>query len=260
MTAKLVAHAEDRGVSAAAESSPVPESTREKDEFLANMAHELRTPLNAIIGFAELMFTGKAGALSPNHREYIGDILTSSHHLLQLINDAIDLATVKSGTPAFRPEMVDLAKVAGEVGDVLRGLAATKRIRLEIQIAPGLPRARLDPGKLKQLLYQYLSNALKFTPEEGRVTLRVGPEERGRFRIEVEDTGTGISPENMHRVFLGFQQLDARSTEQYGGSGLGLALARRIVEAQGGSVGARSEPSRGSVFWATLPVESIDGA
>jgi signal transduction histidine kinase len=260
MTAKRVTHAEERGVSTAVESPRMPDAAHERGEFLANLGHELRTPLNAIIGFAELMFNGKAGALSPNHREYIGDILTSSQRLLQLINDAIDLATVDAGTSAFRPETVDLAEVAGEVGDILRGLAATKRIHLEIQIAPGLPSAWLDPGKLKQLLYQYLSNALKFTPEEGHVTLRVGPEERGKFRVEVEDTGTGIAPADMHRVFLGFQQLDARSTEQYGGSGLGLALARRIVEAQGGSVGVRSEPSRGSVFWATLRVESNDGA
>src|SRR5450432_1929176 len=106
MTAKRVTHAEERGVSTAAESPRMPEAAHERGEFLANLGHELRTPLNAIIGFAELMFNGKAGALSANHREYIGDILTSSHHLLQLINDVIDLASVESGASAFRPEMV----------------------------------------------------------------------------------------------------------------------------------------------------------
>jgi signal transduction histidine kinase len=155
---------------------------------------------------------------------------------------------------------VDLAKIAGEVGDIVRGLAATKHIRLEIQVSPALPQVMLDARKLKQVLYNYLSNALKFTPEEGRVTLRIAPAGREAFRIEVEDTGIGVSAENMHRLFVEFQQLDAKSADQYSGTGLGLALTRRIVEAQGGTVGARSEPAQGSVFWATLPMGVVDGA
>jgi signal transduction histidine kinase len=244
----------------AAESRGTRESHRLKSEFLANMSHELRTPLNAIIGFAEHMFNGKAGPVSRDHREYLGDILASSQDLLQLINDAVDLAKVESGKLVFRPELVDLAKVARQVGDILRGLAATKHIRLEIQVTPAQPHAMLDAGKLKQVLYNYLSNALKFTPEGGRVTLRITLDGGGTFRIEVEDTGIGISAENMHRLFVEFQQLDAKSADQYSGTGLGLALTRQIVEAQGGAVGARSEPAQGSVFWATLPMGIVDGA
>ncbi len=149
------------------------ETNRLKSEFLANMSHELRTPLNAIIGFAELMFKGKVGPVSDNHKEYLGDILNSSRHLLQLINDVLDLAKVESGKMEFRPEPVDLGKVLGEVRDILRGLASARRIRIETAVDPSIAAAVLDPSKLKQILYNYLSNALKFSPEEGLVTVRV---------------------------------------------------------------------------------------
>jgi PAS domain S-box-containing protein len=145
------------------------EANRLKSEFLANMSHELRTPLNAIIGFADLLFKGKLGPLSGPHREYLGDILNSSRHLLRLINDVLDLAKVESGKMAFRPELIDVEKTVTEVRDILRGLASTKRIRIDLEISPEVVEAFLDPSKLKQVLYNYLSNALKFTPEEGRV-------------------------------------------------------------------------------------------
>jgi signal transduction histidine kinase len=236
------------------------EGARLKSDFIANMSHELRTPLGTIIGFAELMFNGKTGPVSDTQREYLGDILTSSRQLLQLINDAVDLARAESGKLTFRAETVDLAKIAGEVCDIVRGLAATKGVRLQIEVPPAMPAVEVDPGKLKRVLYNYLSNALKFTDEEGCVTLRMKPGAPGTFRIEVEDTGIGILPEDMHRLFVEFQPLDARSASRYTGTGLGLALTRRIVEAQGGSVGAQSTPAHGSVFWATLPTGVLDGA
>jgi PAS domain S-box-containing protein len=236
-----------------AENRRMHEATRLKSEFLANMSHELRTPLNAIIGFAELMFKGKVGPVSSDHKEYLGDILTSSRHLLQLINGVLDLAKIESGKMALRPEVVDLENIVTEVSDILRGLASTKRIRIETQVDHSMVAALLDPSKLKQVLYNYLSNALKFTPEEGLVTIRVTPEDRDRFRIEVEDTGIGIRREDTHRLFVEFQQLDAGMAKKYAGTGLGLALTKRIVEAQGGSVGVRSEPGKGSTFWVVLP-------
>ncbi len=232
------------------------EANRLKSEFLANMSHELRTPLNAIIGFAELMFRGKVGPVSANHQEYLGDILDSSRHLLQLINDVLDLAKVESGKMDFRPEHLDLGKVVGEVRDILRGLASTKRIRMDARVNPTLGAARLDPARLKQVLYNYLSNALKFTPEEGRVSVRLVPEAPDRFCIEVEDSGIGIRPEDLPRLFVEFQQLDAGTAKKYGGTGLGLALTRRIVEAQGGHVAVRSELGKGSVFSAVLPMST----
>ena len=231
----------------------VQQANRLKSEFLANMSHELRTPLNGIIGFAELMHDAKVGPVSANHKEYLGDILTSSRHLLQLINDVLDLAKVESGKMQFRPEHVDLKKLVGEVRDILRTLTAEKRIRLEWEVHPALEGIVTDPAKLKQVLYNYCSNALKFTPDEGRVAVRVRPEGEAEFRLEVEDTGIGIRAEDFGRLFIEFQQLDASSAKKYQGTGLGLALTRRIVEAQGGTVGVTSTPTKGSTFYAVLP-------
>jgi PAS domain S-box-containing protein len=233
--------------------SKMQEASRLKSEFLANMSHELRTPLNAIIGFAELMYKGKVGPVSPDHQEYLGDILTSSRHLLQLINDVLDLAKVESGKMDFRPEPVDLAKLVGEVRDVLRGLSASKQLQLEVEVSPAVGHVTLDPGRLKQVLYNYLSNAIKFTPERGRVTIRALPEDDAWVRLDVEDTGIGISAENLQRLFIEFQQLDASASKRHQGTGLGLALTKRIVEAQGGRIEVQSEPGRGSTFSAILP-------
>ncbi|HEY8945568.1 MAG TPA: PAS domain S-box protein [Polyangiaceae bacterium] len=241
------------------------EANRLKGEFLANMSHELRTPLNAIIGFAELMFRGKVGPLSPAHTEYIGDILTSSRHLLQLINDVLDLAKVESGKMEFRPEEVDLRKLVVEVRDIVRGLATAKHLQLEAALDDVPGTVLLDPARIKQVLYNYLSNAIKFTPEGGRVTLRVRPEGADLLRIDVEDTGIGIAPENFDRLFIEFQQLDAGSSKKYQGTGLGLALTKRIVEAHGGRVEVRSVLGGGSTFSAILPrrmpsvVQGADG-
>jgi PAS domain S-box-containing protein len=231
----------------------VQEANRLKSEFLANMSHELRTPLNGIIGFAELMHDGKAGTVSPDQKEYLGDILTSARHLLQLINDVLDLAKVESGKMEFRPESVNIEKLVGEVKDVLRTLAAQKRIKIESDIDPALGSITADTAKLKQVLYNYLSNALKFSPDEGRVTVRVKLENTEEFRLEVEDRGIGIKPDDMGRLFVEFQQLDASTAKKYAGTGLGLALTKRLVEAQGGRVDVRSTPGEGSVFSAVLP-------
>jgi PAS domain S-box-containing protein len=231
----------------------VQEANRLKSEFLANMSHELRTPLNAIIGFAELMHDAKVGPVSADHKEYLGDILTSSRHLLQLINDVLDLAKVESGKMDFRPEAVDLEKVVVEVKDILRTLASSKRITVEAEVDPALTGIALDPSKLKQVLYNYLSNAIKFTSDEGRVVVRMKPEGESDLLLEVEDTGIGIRDEDMGRLFVEFQQLDASMAKKYQGTGLGLALTKRIVEAQGGRIGVRSAPGRGSTFFAVFP-------
>ena len=204
------------------------EASRLKSEFLANMSHELRTPLNAIIGFAELMHRGKVGPVSAEHQEYLGDILTSSKHLLQLINDVLDLAKVESGKMDFRPESVDLEKIAGEVRDVLRGLASSKRLQVEMFVDAQVATAIVDPSRVKQILYNYLSNAIKFTPEGGRIGIRVVPEGHTLFRIEVQDTGPGISPEDLARLFREFQQLDASTTKT---SRTASARAAKLAEA-----------------------------
>jgi PAS domain S-box-containing protein len=236
-----------------AQNCRVQEATRLKSEFLANMSHELRTPLNGIIGFAEIMYDGRVGPISPQHKEYLGDILSSGRHLLQLINDVLDLSKVEAGKMDFKPEPVVPELLVREVCDVLRTLAAQKRIKLTTAVDPALTRLVADARSLKQIFYNYLSNALKFTPDEGTVTVRVKPEDQDHFRIEVEDTGIGIKPNDLDRLFLEFEQLDFSPAKKFSGTGLGLALTKRLVEAQQGMVGVNSTLGQGSLFYAVLP-------
>jgi PAS domain S-box-containing protein len=231
----------------------IQEASRLKSEFVANMSHELRTPLNSIVGFTELMNDKRFGPLPDQYQEFAHIMHASAQHLLQLINDILDLAKVESGKIDFQPEHVDLPAVIGETTAIINGLAARRKIALRVEIDETLGRVYLDPMRLKQVLYNYLSNAVKFTPEGGRVALRARAEEGDRFRIEVEDTGIGIKPEDEHKLFIEFQQLDASSAKKFPGSGLGLALTKRLVEAQGGTVGVRSLFGSGSTFFATLP-------
>jgi PAS domain S-box-containing protein len=214
----------------------IEESTQLKREYLLNMSHELRTPLNTIIGFADLMFRGKVGPVADDHREYLGDILGSSRQLLRLIDDVLDLARLESGRMTFRPEPIDLAQVVGEVRDVLRGPASARRIRVTTELDPTLTTVSLDPARFKQVVYGYLSNALKLTPEEGEVAIRVAPEAPDRFRIEVGHSGEGA-------------QNHARFE-------IGLGLSRQIVEAQGGRVEQRDDLGKGSVLSVVLPLRA----
>ena len=237
------------------ENRRVREASRLKSEFLAHMSHELRTPLNAIIGFGEILYDGQVDPGSPQSKEFLGDILTSGRHLLQLINDVLDLSKVEAGRMEFRPESIDVRAIVLEVCGIVRTGAAEKQIRVDVEVATGLD-ATLDPGRFKQVLYNYLSNALKFTPEGGRVVIRARPEGEVFLRLEVEDSGAGIAPTDIANLFTEFVQLDRRAARKLGGTGLGLALTKKLVEAQGGSVGLTSEIGKGSVFFAMLPRHS----
>jgi PAS domain S-box-containing protein len=229
-------------------------ATVAKSRFLASVSHELRTPLNGIIGFSELLHDRKLGPVTEDQVDVLGDILNSSRHLLQLINDVLDISKVEAGRMEFHPEHCRVDRLAHEVRDVVRPLADKKALHLAMEVTPALT-AHIDPGRFKQVLYNYLSNAVKFTPQGGSVILRIGPEGDKAFRLEVEDTGIGIGADEVPRLFQEFSQLpNSRQADQ--GTGLGLALTRHIVEAQGGTVAVRSEPGRGSVFSATLPLDN----
>ncbi len=235
-----------------AENLQIQEASRLKSQFLANMSHELRTPLNAVIGFADLLQAGYIPSDSPKYQEFLGHIGTSGRHLLQLINDVLDLSKVESGKFEFFPEPLNLSVLIQEVQDILHTTLNRKKIRMVVDIDPGLTDVSLDPARLKQVLYNYLSNAIKFTKPSGQVTVRAmgqGPE---HFRIEVEDTGIGISAADLPRLFTDFQQLDAGYNKQHQGTGLGLALTRRLVQAQSGRVGVQSTLGVGSLFYVEL--------
>ena len=235
-----------------AENRQIQEANRLKSQFLANMSHELRTPLNAVIGFADLLQSGTVRPDTPQHGQFLGHIGSSGRHLLQLINDVLDLSKVESGKFDFFPEPLQLPALLTEVTDVLHTAIQRKHIRVLTHIDPTLTDLHLDSSRLKQVLYNYLSNAIKFTPDGGTVSVHALAQGPDHFRMEVHDTGIGISEEDLPRLFVEFQQLDAGYSKQHQGTGLGLALTRRLVEAQGGSVGVRSSVGAGSVFHVVL--------
>jgi len=224
-----------------------------KSRFLASVSHEFRTPLNGIIGFSELLYDGKAGPVTANQQEYLSDILGCSRHLLTLINQVLDLTKIESGKMDFQYETLDVAALVEEVKEGVQALAGRKRIALQAECDPRVDKVQADAARLRQVLFNYLSNALKFTPEGGSVVVRVLPESPGAYRVVVEDTGVGIRAEDLSRLFIEFGQL-GKARAAGSGTGLGLAITRQIVEKQGGRVGVESTVGNGSRFWAVLPV------
>jgi signal transduction histidine kinase/response regulator of citrate/malate metabolism len=228
-------------------------ANRLKSEFLANMSHELRTPLNAINGFAELLYDGLVSPRSPQYREFLGHILTSGKHLLRVINDILDLAKVEAGKLEFHPEAVDVGALASEVCAVLSTAAGAKSIAIALRVDPELGVVEIDPARFRQVLYNFLSNAIKFTGAGGHVEVRVESSSTDTFRLEVQDDGIGIASESLERLFVEFEQLHSGADKAHPGSGLGLALTRRLAEAQGGRVMATSKLGEGSTFSVTFP-------
>lgn len=242
------------------ENNQMHEASRLKSLFLANMSHELRTPLNAIIGFSDLLRSGKVERGSAEQASFLGHISSSGRQLLRLINDVLDLSKVEAGKFDFFPEPVKLASVFEDVQQILQADLQRKKLRFSATIEPGLDALELDVLRLKQVLYNYLSNAIKFTPEGGQISLRARSEGASQFRIEVEDSGIGIAARDLPRLFTQYQQLDAGYAKKYQGAGLGLALTKRLVHAQQGQVGVRSEPGVGSVFHVVLDRVASAGA
>jgi len=230
------------------------EASTLKTRFLASVSHELRTPLNGIVGFAELLYDGVVGPMNETQRECLADMLSCSNQLRLLIGQVLDLAKVESGKMTFSFESVSLAALVDEVIGTLQTIAKSKQIEVSLHRDPRVDSVMADTGRLKQILYNYLSNALKFTPHGGRVKVTVSPDDTDSYRIAVEDTGIGIAPDDIPRLFSEFGQL-GRSETTKSGSGLGLAISKNIAEAQGGRVGVTSEVGRGSTFFVVLPCE-----
>lgn len=225
-----------------------------KDRFLAKMSHELRTPLNAVIGFSELLVDGLPGPVNNEQREYLTDILTSARHLLQLINDILDLSKVQAGKMRLHPERFQFRSAVEEVCNMMQPLAQRRQLVLTRQVAPEVPEVVLDQQRVKQILYNLISNAIKFTAHGGSVSVQAQLNESGQLLIRVSDTGIGIQPENLRRLFREFEQLDDGAGRRYGGTGLGLALTRSLAELHGGSIEAHSTYGAGSTFVVTLPL------
>ncbi|MBI1176329.1 response regulator [bacterium] len=228
-------------------------SDRLKSSFLANMSHELRTPLNGIIGFSEFLVDGKAGELNEKQSEYLNDVLNSGRHLLRLINNVLDLSKIEAGKMIFSPETFRISHALQEVCSVVSPMAFRKGVEIRHCVDSAVDEVKLDQPKFKQVLYNLIANAVKFNRERGQVTINVTAAGDNRITLSVHDTGIGISADDLKKLFTEFQQLDSGSSRRYEGTGLGLALTRRIVHLQGGSVQVQSEPGRGSTFVIDLP-------
>jgi PAS domain S-box-containing protein len=226
---------------------------RMKSEFLANMSHELRTPLNGIIGFSEFLIDGKTGALTAKQTEYVTDIFNSGRHLLQVINDVLDLAKVEAGKMDVHPETFSVGKAIEEVCSVVGSLALQKRLAISSKVEPSADEVTLDRQKLKQVLFNLISNAVKFSEDGGSVNILADLCDEARLRLQVQDSGIGIKPEDLDKLFIEFRQLDSGLARQNQGTGLGLALTKRIVEFQQGTIEVQSELGKGSTFTVILP-------
>ncbi len=238
-----------------------------KSAFLTNMSHELVTPLNSVIGFSELLAEGGAGELNEQQRQYLAHVVASGRHLLDLVNDIRDLARIEAGKLQVEPQPIDLGALLAEIVQRLAERAREQAIDLATELDPNLPPIEADPLRLRQVVLHLVTNALKFTGQGGRVTVRAGlwrgmPLAPGpAVSVAVADTGIGIAPGDQERVFAAFEQLDNGYGRRQPGSGVGLALARRLVELHGGRIWVDSAgPGQGSVFSFVVPVHAAPPA
>ncbi|ATU07928.1 PAS domain S-box protein [Methanohalophilus portucalensis] len=232
-------------------------ANRTKSEFLATMSHELRTPLNSIIGFSDILLDQVFGELNEKQTKYVGNVLKSGKHLLDLINSILDISKVEAGKMDLQYEIFYFNDVFREVKTIISPLASKKSINLQIEPAENIPKIKADKGKIKQVLYNLLSNAIKFTPEGGNVRIIPTKSEK-MVHVAVEDTGIGIAENDRDKLFKPFVQLDSSANREYEGTGLGLALITKFIELHGGSLEVKSEEGKGSTFTFSIPVDPAE--
>jgi signal transduction histidine kinase len=233
-------------------------ASQAKSQFLANMSHEFRTPLNAIIGFTEVLQDHIAGPLTAEQEEYLADVHRAGQLLLRLINDVLDIAKIEAGRLELFYETFPIAQVVRDAITTLRPAAEKKGLDLRWHLPPTLGVITADQIRLKQILFNLLSNAVKFT-DTGSVQVSAAVEDR-RLHITIADTGIGIRPEDHERIFVEFSQVDSSHRRKYEGTGLGLSLSKRLVEAHGGRIWFESEFGQGTVFHVLIPLQPETGA
>ncbi len=240
------------------------QTSRYKSEFLANMSHELRTPLNSILILAKLLSDNQPKNLSPKQIEYASIIHKAGNDLLQLINDILDLSKIEAGKVILEIEETSISDIATDVSLTFQALAQQKKVDFQTNIDPSLPATlQTDKQRLEQVIKNLLSNAFKFTPEDGKVTLDFKKESDNLIGISVKDTGIGISSEKQHLIFEAFQQADGSTSRKYGGTGLGLSISRELMQLLGGKIDLQSQLGKGSEFRLILPMrkgESLSSA
>ncbi len=235
-------------------------ASRAKSEFLANMSHELRTPLNAIIGFSELMLAAGSGIAGDKYEEYLNLIHGSGRHLLDIINDVLDLAKVEAGKMSLSEESVDLGQITASCLRLVSSNTEEERIDLRSEIPDNLPTLKGDRRKIKQILINLLSNAVKFTPVGGQIRVTARINENGELALAVSDTGEGIPPESLNEVLSPFRQADSGLNRRFDGIGLGLPLSKAMAELHGGTLELESEVGAGTTVTVTFPAERLETA
>jgi signal transduction histidine kinase len=244
----------------------VQELGRLKSNFLATVSHELRTPLTSVIGYSEMLLAGLAGDLTLEQHEYLKTILDKGESLLRLISSILDLSRIEARGVQLQRKAVDVTQLVQKAVESMLPQSFRKQLRVQTYLSVGLRKAHVDPDKIHQCVVNLLSNAVKFTPAGGQISVRAGPAETlpagagpfgsaGFVQIVVEDSGIGIAPEVIDRIFESFYQADQGSSREYGGAGLGLSIVKGYVEAHGGQVAVQSRPGKGSSFTITLPLE-----
>ncbi|MGA3066459.1 MAG: ATP-binding protein [Tepidisphaeraceae bacterium] len=235
------------------------ESNRLKSEFLANVSHELRTPLNSILGFAELLKETAGENPESKPARYLQNILLAGRNLLDLINDLLDLAKIEAGRMDVRSEPLSVGDVFEGLINLLRPLAEAKALNIVAAVGAQVPIIQTDPAKLQQVLYNFLSNAIKFSPRGGRVDIVAAMEGTDQVRITVTDQGPGIEAEKHELIFEKFRQIDGSVTRQHSGTGLGLAISKELTVLLGGTIGVASVSGQGAAFWIVLPLRIQPG-
>jgi signal transduction histidine kinase len=233
------------------------ELDRLKSDFVSNVSHELRTPLTAIRMAVDNLLDGVSGELSPTLQRYLTRVKENTDRLVRLIADLLDLSRIEAGRVELHPAPVPLAELFRELAEGLRPMAAAKALRLEITPGPTPLRALADRDKLHQVLTNLVGNAVKFTPEGGRIRLGARPAPAGQVEVSVEDSGEGIPPEELQTIFEKFHQVRRRGQAKTQGTGLGLTIARSLIELHGGRIWVESQVGRGSTFRFTLPAAEV---
>ncbi len=229
---------------------------RVKSEFLANMSHELRTPLNSINGFSEVLYDETFGTLNEKQKKYVNNVLTSGKHLLLLINQILDMAKVEAGKMKLALSSLPMKNLLNDISLLLADMVRKKKVQMLLEIAEDLPNIEADELKVKEVIYNLLSNAVKFTPEGGKIGMRAKKADSD-IEIVVWDTGVGIAPENMEKIFEGFFRVDTPYSRVTEGTGLGLPLSKKLVELHGGRLSVESEGlNKGTLVRFTLPIVS----
>ncbi len=248
----LTRRLQDRTVQLEAAVDAAAQAQRAKSAFLANTSHELRTPLNGIIGFTEVLLDGMPGPLTPKQADYLNEVYQCATHLLQLINDVLDLSKAEACKMGLALESFPISKAIADICNVIAGLARKKQITLTWKVSPDVDAVVLDRKKFKQICYNLIGNAVKFSNPGGQVEVTATSHDGDRFKLRVKDNGIGIKAEDLPRLFQEFERLNLGAAGLEG-TGLGLALTRKLVELHGGVIEVQSEYGHGSLFTAILP-------